>query len=52
MGRTKENRTMKTLIWDIIVDISWADISKKHFVKIQFTFPKSFPFKNKIIDFQ
>lgn len=29
----KQNQTMKEQMWDIIVDISWAQISQKYFGK-------------------
>ena len=28
---TKEKETVKGLMWDIIVDVSWANISKRYF---------------------
>lgn len=31
MGIIKEKETMKMKLWDIIVDVSWANISKKYF---------------------
>ncbi|AOW18469.1 hypothetical protein LPB03_13835 [Polaribacter vadi] len=33
MEITKQKKSMKSLMWDIIVDISWANISKKYFGK-------------------
>ena len=33
MEITKQKKSMKNLMWDIIVDISWANISKKYFGK-------------------
>lgn len=33
MEAIKEQETTKKLLWDIIVDVSWANISKRYFGK-------------------
>ena len=31
--KTIQKQTVKKIVWDIIVDVSWANISKKYFGK-------------------